>query len=358
MQASFWRGKRVFITGHTGFKGSWLSLWLQDLGAVVSGYALQPATRPSLFEAARVADGMESTFADVRDAGALAAAVARFRPDVAFHLAAQSLVRASYEEPVETYATNVMGTVSFLEAARKCATLRAAVVVTSDKCYENREWEWGYREYEPMGGHDPYSSSKGCAELVTAAYRASFFAPAARAFVASARAGNVIGGGDWARDRLIPDIMRAIAEKRPVPIRNPGAVRPWQHVLEPLSGYLALAERLFEEGEPFAQAWNFGPRDVDCRPVRWIVSRLAEEWGGDVRWEIDEREQPHEARFLKLDSAKAAARLDWRPRWDLARALREIVRWHKAHLAGDDVRTILLEQAREFASVPNPSPIR
>ncbi len=356
MRTEFWRGKRVLVTGHTGFKGSWLCLWLQGMGAKVAGFALEPATDPNLFMLARVGEAVESTIGDVRDLATLRACVDRFRPEIVFHLAAQSVVRLSYEEPVNTYATNVTGTVHLLEAVRHCADVRAAVVVTSDKCYENREWQWGYRENEPMGGHDPYSSSKGCAELVTAAYRASFFDAAAagkhRAAVASARAGNVIGGGDWTRDRLIPDIMRSIAEKRPVAIRNPDAVRPWQHVLEPLGGYLEVAERLWSDGAKFAEPWNFGPAYADCRPVRWIVERLAEEWGDGATWEIDERAQPHEAHFLRLDSSKAAMRLAWRPRWDLRRALHAIVTWHRAHLAGADMRSVVLGQVREYESTP------
>ncbi len=353
MSPQFWRGKRVLVTGHTGFKGSWLSLWLQSAGAKVAGFALPAPTNPSLFELAGVAEGMDSIEGDVRELASLRAAVDRVRPEVVFHLAAQSVVRLSYEEPVETYATNVLGTVHLLEAVRRRGDVRAVVVVTSDKCYENREWEWGYREIEAMGGHDPYSSSKGCAELVTSAYRASFFAASAgQTAIASARAGNVIGGGDWTRDRLIPDIMRAIADGRPVVIRNPGAIRPWQHVLEPLGGYLLLAERLFERGHEFADAWNFGPGDEDCRPVSWVVARLAEEWGDDVRWEMDKGPQPHEARYLKLDSSGARARLGWRPRWSLAEALRAIVRWHKAHRAGADMRAMVLEQIGQYASNP------
>ncbi len=353
MERAFWRGKRVLVTGHTGFKGGWLALWLQAMGARVSGYALAPATDPSLFALARVGDAMDSVIGNVQDLAALRAAIDRIRPEIVFHLAAQSVVRLSYDEPVETYATNVMGTVNLLEAVRHCADVRAVVVVTSDKCYENREWAWGYRENEPMGGHDPYSSSKGCTELVTAAYRASFFDAQApgkhRAAIASVRAGNVIGGGDWTRDRLIPDIMRAIAEKRPVAIRNPGAIRPWQHVLEPLGGYLEVAQRLCSGGAEFAEAWNFGPAYQDCRPVSWIVARLAEQWDG-VRWEVDTRAQPHEAGFLKLDSSKAAARLGWRPRWDLGHALQAIVSWHQAHLAGADMRAKVLAQIAEFES--------
>ncbi len=351
MQASFWKGRRVLVTGHTGFKGSWLALWLRQLGAQVSGYALAPETDPNLFELARVGAGMTSTIGDVRDLAAVRRCMDAAKPEVVMHLAAQSVVRLSYDEPVESYATNVMGTVHLLEAVRHCPSVRAVVVVTSDKCYENREWVWGYRENEPMGGHDPYSSSKGCAELVTAAYRSSFFGTGKHsAAVASVRAGNVIGGGDWTRDRLIPDIVRAIAAKQPVAIRNPDAIRPWQHVLEPLSGYLAVAQRLCNDGAAFAEAWNFGPAYEDCRPVGWIVARLCEAWGSGAAWQIDERPRPHEANFLKLDSSKASARLAWHPRWDLARALSSIVEWHKAHLAGADVRDVALEQIRQYSS--------
>ena len=346
MRPDFWRGRRVLVTGHTGFKGSWLSLWLQSVGAEVTGYALAPATDPSLFELAGVARGMDSIIGDVRDLGALRKAVAKARPEIVLHLAAQAVVRQSYEEPAETYATNVMGTVHLLEAARACADLRAVVVVTSDKCYENRDLERGYREDDPMGGRDPYSSSKGCAELVTAAYRASFFAGGAA--VASARAGNVIGGGDWTRDRLIPDIVKAIGAGEPVAIRNPDAVRPWQHVLEPLSGYLVLSEKLFDDGVAYAEAWNFGPADRDARPVRWVVECLAREWGAGLRWDIDGREHPHEARYLTLDSSKAIARLGWRPRWSLEAALASIVAWHKAHRSGADMRSVVLGQIRDY----------
>jgi CDP-glucose 4,6-dehydratase len=359
MRPVFWRGKRVFITGHTGFKGAWLSLWLRQLGAEVSGYALAPPTRPSLFEAAGVAQDMESFIGDVRDLDALRGRMRAFRPEVVMHLAAQSLVRHSYAEPVETYATNVMGTVNCLEAVRACEGVRAAIMVTSDKCYENREGARGYREDDPMGGRDPYSSSKGCAELVTAAYRASFFGAAGHgAAVASVRAGNVIGGGDWAADRLIPDIMRAAEWGRPVVIRNPDAVRPWQHVLEPLGGYLRLAERLFEQGQAFAEGWNFGPRDEDCRPVSWIVERLAAEWGEGLRWQADAAKQPHEAKTLTLDSAKARARLGWSPRWELATTLRSIVRWHKAHRDGGSAREATLAQIVEYSKAPQPVPAR
>jgi CDP-glucose 4,6-dehydratase len=350
----FWRDRRVLVTGHTGFKGGWLSLWLQSLGAKVAGYALAPATDPNLFGLARVGEGMDSTLANVQDLAALTRHIERVQPEVVFHLAAQSVVRVSYDEPVETYATNVMGTVHLLEAVRASEAVRAVVVVTSDKCYENREWNWSYREIDPLGGHDPYSNSKGCAELVAAAYRASFFGATGRgrASIASVRAGNVIGGGDWTKDRLIPDIMRAIAAGRPVAIRNPASIRPWQHVLEPLHGYLMVARRLYEEGSAFAEAWNFGPREEDCRSVRWIVDRLAESWGEGVRWEIDDRARPHEAAYLKLDSSKAVARLGWRPRWDLATALASIVRWHKAHHEGADMRRAVLAQIDEYCSTP------
>ena len=278
VNASFWRGKKVFVTGHTGFKGGWLCLWLQQLGANVTGYALQPPTTPSLFEIAVIGRGMESIIGDIREATTLSDAVRTAQPELVIHMAAQPLVRYSYENPIETYSTNVMGTVHLLEAIRKTQSVKAVVCVTSDKCYENREWEWGYRENDPLGGYDPYSNSKACAELVTAAYRNSYFNPDKYfehgVAVASARAGNVIGGGDWAQDRLVPDMLRAIECGKPVLIRNPDAIRPWQHVLEPLSGYLLLAESLLTHGPANAEAWNFGPHDADAKPVRWIVDRL------------------------------------------------------------------------------------
>jgi CDP-glucose 4,6-dehydratase len=346
MSPGFWSGRRVLVTGHTGFKGGWLCLWLQSLGARVAGYALAAPTEPNLHAVARVGEGMQAAIADVRDLEALRSEVGRFRPEVVFHLAAQSIVRLSYEQPVETYATNVMGTVHLLEAVRACEATRAVVVVTSDKCYANREWEWGYRESEALGGADPYSSSKGCAELVTAAYRASYFATAAA--VATARAGNVIGGGDWTQDRLVPDIIRGIAAGVPVAIRNPSAVRPWQHVLEPVRGYLMLAERLFEDGAAFAEAWNFGPDDIDCRPVQWIAERIGRAWGPEARWQHDGRPHVHEATYLKVDSSKAGARLGWRPRWNLETALDAVVRWHRAQRAGEDMKAVSLAQIREY----------
>ena len=293
--SAFWHDRRVLVTGHTGFKGAWLSLWLSRLGARVTGLALAPETSPSLFTLAGLAERVDSRLGDIRSRAIVDAVVAESRPEVVFHLAAQALVRRSYADPVATYETNVMGTAHVLEAARRADGLRAVVVVTSDKCYENREWWWPYREDDALGGYDPYSSSKGCAELVTAAWRRSYFGgPASPAGVASARAGNVIGGGDWAEDRLVPDCMRAFGTSTPVVIRRPAAVRPWQHVLEPLAGYLLLAERL-AEGPGFAEAWNFGPSVDDARPVSWVVDRLVRFWGGDARWAHDGSEQPHEA---------------------------------------------------------------
>ena len=354
VNASFWAGKKVFVTGHTGFKGSWLCLWLQQLGAEVTGYALQPPTNPSLFEVAQVAQGMHSLIGDIRDGEALVRAMQATAPDIVIHMAAQPLVRYSYVAPVETYATNVMGTVHLLEAVRQTPTVRAVVNVTSDKCYENREWVWGYRENEAMGGYDPYSSSKGCAELVASAYRNSFFNPQDYAkhgvAVASARAGNVIGGGDWAEDRLIPDIMRAIVQSTPVSIRNPHAIRPWQHVLEPLSGYLVLAQKLYQEGVAYAEGWNFGPNDADAKPVQWIVAQLTQHWGEGASWVLDDGDHPHEAHYLKLDCSKAKARLDWQPRWSLNEALEKIIAWHKAEVQGEDMNAKTLAQIAEFTS--------
>ncbi|MDB5619766.1 CDP-glucose 4,6-dehydratase [Tardiphaga sp.] len=350
---SFWAGKRVFLTGHTGFKGSWLSIWLKHLGANVTGFALAPPSHPSLFEVAQVANGMTSIIGDIRDARTLQEALVSARPEIVIHMAAQPIVRLSYHEPVETYATNVMGLVHLFEAVRKSPGIRAVVNVTSDKCYENKEWLWGYRESEPMGGHDPYSSSKGCAELVTAAYRRSFFNEENYAThgiaLASARAGNVIGGGDWAADRLIPDMMRAIEAGRPVAIRNPHAIRPWQHVLEPLSGYLALAEKLHTHGPAFAEGWNFGPAESDARPVQWIVEQLTTMWGDGASWQLDTAEgQPHEAHYLKLDCSKSRMLLNWQPKWSLNQALHMITDWHKCALQGDDMYAKTLGQIQIF----------
>ena len=350
---SFWREKRVFLTGHTGFKGSWLTLWLQKLGAHVTGYSLAPDTDPNLFTLGRVSDGIESLTGDLRDRHRLSEAIRSAKPDVVIHMAAQPLVRESYAQPVETYETNVLGTVHLLDAIRSVDSVRSVVIVTTDKCYENREWVWGYRENEALGGYDPYSSSKACAELVTAAYRNSFFNPSAYAdhgvAIASARAGNVIGGGDWAKDRLIPDIIRAIKDGETVNIRNPHAIRPWQHVLEPLSGYLLLAEGLYTKGVLHADAWNFGPIDSDAQPVQAVVERVTTTWGDGARWELDGANHPHEARYLKLDCSKARSLLGWQPRWDLGHALDSTVAWYKAATQGEDMKSFTLAQIDEYA---------
>lgn len=340
----FWRGRSVLLTGHTGFKGAWMALWLQSLGAEVTGLSLGVPTEPSLYELARVGEGMRSIEADVRDRGAVAQAIAQAAPEIVIHMAAQSLVRRSFADPGETYATNVMGTVNVLDVLRTNGPgVRAMVNVTSDKCYENREWEWGYRETEPMGGHDPYSSSKGCAELVTAAFRLSFFSDPEGPRVASARAGNVIGGGDWGEDRLVPDIMRAALAGEEVRVRNPNSIRPWQHVLNPLAGYLVLAQALCDSAEN-AGAWNFGPPERDARAVEWIVARAGELWPGRVRPAQDPGPHPHEARFLKLDSSRARSRLGWRPLLGLDAAMEATVAWYRELDGGADMRAVTLAQ--------------
>jgi len=348
VDSSFWKGKKVFLTGHTGFKGSWLSLWLQNMGALVKGYSLDVNTKPALFTQANVAAEMESEIGDIRNLGQLTESMVSFSPDILIHMAAQPLVRLSYQEPVDTYTTNVIGTVNVLEAARKCSALKAIVSVTTDKCYENKEWDWGYRESEPMGGHDPYSSSKGCAELVTSAYRRSFFSSEGTASLASVRAGNVIGGGDWAEDRLIPDILRAFEKSEPVVIRNPLSTRPWQHVLEPLSGYLVLAQELYLNGDEFAEGWNFGPKDEDCKPVSWILDKMVESWGGNASWSLDKENNPHEAGFLKLDCSKAASRLKWKPKWNLQLTLKSIVDWHQVYSNGGDIKNQCLKEINTY----------
>lgn len=351
---AFWRARRVLVTGHTGFKGGWLCLWLQQLGAEVTGYALAPNTSPNLYDAAAVGSGLrQSILADIRNLDRLCEVLRSARPEVVIHMAAQPLVRASYDDPIETYAVNVLGTVTLLEAIRRSGGVRSVVSVTSDKCYENREWVWGYRESDPMGGFDPYSSSKGCAELVTAAMRSSFFHPESwsehKVAVASARAGNVIGGGDWAEDRLVPDLVRAFSAGRAAAVRRPDAIRPWQHVLEPLSGYLVLAERLVDEGPEFADAWNFGPDESDSREVGWLADRVGKLWGEGARFEGDRRAHPHEATYLKLDCSKARARLGWRPRWRLERALDETVAWYHAFYRGTDVRALSVGQIEAYS---------
>ena len=350
MNCNFWQGKRVFLTGHTGFKGGWLSLWLQNMGAEVYGYSLNPPTEHNFFTAAEVGKGMKnSTIADIRDASTLIREMQAAQPEIVFHLAAQSLVRYSYNEPTETYAINVMGTVNLLEAVRMSPTVQVVVNITTDKCYENREWTRPYSEDNPMGGYDPYSSSKGCSELITSAYRRSFLKQRG-VFVASARAGNVIGGGDWAPDRLIPDFLRAIDAEKPLIIRLPKAIRPWQHVLEPLSGYLMLAERLFVDGSSFAEAWNFGPSDEDSHTVEWIVEQLIASVPG-ASWRLDTDTQLHEAGYLKLDSSKAKRKLGWEARWKLQTALEKTIEWHTGWRNKKNMNDISLMQISAYQSV-------
>ncbi len=344
----FWNSKRVYLTGHTGFKGSWMSLWLQSMGAIVKGYSLEPNTTPNLFTEACVGIDMESEIGDIRDLNQVSKSMLDFNPDVLIHLAAQPLVRYSYKNPIETYSTNIMGTVNVLESARKCSNLKSIVSITTDKCYENTGVKTGYKEHDPMGGHDPYSSSKGCAELVISAYKRSFFNSENSASLASARAGNVIGGGDWSEDRLIPDILRAFEKSEPVIIRNPLSTRPWQHVLEPISGYLVLAENLYNHGDAFAEGWNFGPKDEDCKPVNWILDRMVDNWGSDASWKLDKNNNPHEADFLKLDCSKAANRLKWQPKWDLKEALKMIVDWHQNYLNGKELKEECLNEIQKF----------
>jgi CDP-glucose 4,6-dehydratase len=355
MNPDFWHGKRVFLTGHTGFKGSWMSLWLQSLGAELTGFALPPPTQPSLFEEAQVGKGMRSIIGDIRDLATLQQALQAAQPEIVIHMAAQPLVRYSYQNPVETYSTNVMGTVHLLEAVRNTPGVKAVVNITTDKCYENREWAWGYRENEPMGGYDPYSNSKGCAELVSSAYRSSFFNANTYAqhgvALATVRAGNVIGGGDWAQDRLVPDILAAFEHGRLVDIRNPDAIRPWQHVLEPLRGYLTLAEHLFDEGPGFAEGWNFGPNNEDAKSVGWIVQQMAAMWGNNARWHLETGEHPHEANYLKLDISKARSRLHWHPALRLDDALKMIIDWAQQRQAGADMHTLTLAQIQAYQTL-------
>jgi CDP-glucose 4,6-dehydratase len=352
---SFWKARRVFLTGHTGFKGSWLSLWLDALGADVTGYALDPPTRPSLFEQAEVAGAVRSVCADIRDFPRLKDAIAESRPDVVIHMAAQSVVLRGYQDPLGTYSSNVIGTVHLLEALRQLGRPCVVVNVTSDKCYANRETGGGYRENEPMGGHDPYSSSKGCAELVTTAYRESFFPLESLdrhgVAIASARAGNAIGGGDWTADQLIPDLMRAFLAGQSCLIRNPSAIRPWQFVLEPLRGYLSLAERLAEDATRFASAWNFGPVEADAKPVSWIADELTRSWGDGAAWRADGRMHPREAHHLTLDASKAQACLNWHPMVPLKLALDWIVEWYRAYQVGDDLRTLTRAQIERYEAL-------
>ena len=355
MTVDFWRDKKVLLTGHTGFKGSWLSVWLQVLGAKVLGYSLPSPTQPCLFDLAQVGDRMTSIVGDVRDLAHTVQVMSEYQPEIVIHMAAQALVRESYKNPVDNYATNVMGTVNILEAVRLVGGVKALVNVTSDKCYENRGWVWGYRENEALGGYDPYSSSKGCSELVTAAYRNSFFHPANYeqhgVGIATARAGNVIGGGDWASDRLIPDILKAWQNEKKVLIRYPHAVRPWQHVLEPLSGYLTLAEHLYKNGATYSGAWNFGPNESDAQPVSWIIKEMSNLWGKDSGWEQSTLSQPHEANYLKLDCSKARSQLKWHPKLDIKTALAWIVSWTKSLQSGANMRDITVNQINQFINL-------
>ncbi len=359
MDPSFWKGRKVLLTGHTGFKGGMLGLWLAALGAKITGLALEPPTDPSLFKLAGVGTVLRSLTGDVRDAATVNQAMREASPEVVFHLAAQPLVRQSYRQPVETYSTNVMGTVNVLEAVRHVDSVRACVVVTSDKCYENREWLWSYREDDPLGGADPYSSSKACAEIVTAAYRHSYFHPARwtehRTGLATARAGNVIGGGDFAQDRLVPDLIRAFGAGKPAVVRRPEAIRPWQHVLDPLAGYIQLAQRLDLNGAAVAQAWNFGPASEDSSSVLALAKMIAAEWGKDAAITVDPASSSdHEAHELRLDSSRAQRLLGWKPRWDIERAVQESVSWHQALRADADMHEFTLRQIREYQAIVVP----
>ena len=343
---NFWNGKRVFITGHTGFKGSWLSIWLTSMGSIVKGYSLQPPTSPSLYVEAKVDELIESSIGDIRNQEELANSMLLFDPEILIHMAAQPLVRYSYDEPIETYEVNVIGTAKVLEVARSCKRLKAIINITTDKCYENLGFDKSFNETDPMGGVDPYSSSKGCAELVTASYRRSFFKDLGIG-VASARAGNVIGGGDWANDRLIPDILMSFKLDKAVIVRNPNATRPWQHVLEPLSGYLLLAQKLYNNNEEYSEGWNFGPNEKDVKPVHWILDKMISYWP-NATWELDKNSNPHEAHFLKLNISKASEKLGWKPTWDLQMTLENIIRWHKLWLDGADMRKVCIAEINNF----------
>lgn len=344
----FWCNKRVFLTGHTGFKGSWLSLWLHQLGAKVTGYSLESPTTPSIFESAKVREVIEKSITgNICDAIFFTKTMQEAKPEIIIHMAAQSLVRDSYTDPVGTYSTNVMGTVNMLEAVRNTPSVKAVLNITTDKCYENKEWLWGYRENEPMGGHDPYSSSKACAELVSSAYRNSFLNNKGIA-LATARAGNVIGGGDWAKDRIVPDAMRAFMENDLLMVRNPIATRPWQHVLEPLSGYLMLCQQLIEQPKFFSEGWNFGPADEDAQPVSKIADLMVRSWGEDAQWKVDKNDHPHEARYLKLDCSKAKSLLKWKTIWHLERALDETVQWYKAWHYKNEMQEYTMNQIKLY----------
>ena len=345
---NFWKNKKVFMTGHTGFKGSWASMWLKKLECDVFGFSLEPVTQPSLFNEAGLYKDVDTFFGDIRNYDMVYEKMKNYKPDIVIHMAAQPLVRESYKNPLDTYSTNVMGTANVLEACRKIDSIKAIVNVTTDKCYENKEWEWPYRENEPMGGHDPYSSSKGCSELLSKSYSRSFFIDNKK-FLATARAGNVIGGGDWSDDRLIPDALKAFQEKQKVEIRNPLSTRPWQHVLEPISGYLFLAEKLFNHGNEYTGAWNFGPNESGIATVQDVIEKLCNKWGNDASWALDKDAQPHEAKNLMLDISKARIRLGWKPLWDLDKAIDEIIDWHKCWLDdSNQIKEMCIQQISSY----------
>ena len=348
IDAKFWNNKKVFLTGHTGFKGAWLSMWLIEMGANLKGFSLPPNTTPNLFDEVLLKEKMNSQIGDIRNFKKLNQSIVDFQPDIIFHLAAQPLVRESYSNPLETYETNVMGTANLLESCRNISSLKSVIIVTTDKCYENKEWEWGYRENEPMGGYDPYSSSKGCAELITSAYRRSFFNLEKSPGIATARAGNVIGGGDWSEDRLIPDIIKSFNNFEKVIIRNPNSTRPWQHVLEPLSGYLMLAESIYEKGNQFADAFNFGPSDEGCKTVEWILNNICENWINAPGWELDKNANPHEATFLKLDISKAKTQLNWNPSWSLNESLKCIIDWNEKFIGNENMYNYSVSVINKF----------
>lgn len=350
MNIDFWKKRKVFITGHTGFKGSWTTLWLKKMGADVKGYSLKPNTTPSLYNILELENDILSEFGDICDIDILTKSIQKFKPEIIFHMAAQPLVRESYVDPIKTYQTNVMGTLNLFEAIRKTDSVKAVVNITSDKCYQNHERTEGYKEHEPMGGYDPYSNSKGCAELITSSYRSSFFNNnnSSKVALASVRAGNVIGGGDWAKDRLIPDILRAFEKNEIAIIRNPDAVRPWQHVLEPISGYFLVAEKLYKYGQEYAEGWNFGPKESDSRAVKDVIDFIMNNWSKEVTWTLDKKKNPHEAMLLKLDISKAKTKLNWEPIWSLEKTLLSIIKWHEAWMAGNDIKSVTLNQIDEY----------
>ena len=344
----FWSNKKVFITGNSGFKGSWLSIWLKEIGAKVKGYSLEPDIDPNLFNEAKLFNEIETDFGDIRDLNRLQTSIVNFDPDILIHLAAQPLVHLSYKNPIDTYSTNVMGTLNVLEASKACKNLKAIIAVTTDKCYENKEINKGYRENDPMGGYDPYSSSKGCCEILISSYRRSFLNNSSTPFLASARAGNVIAGGDWSKDRLVPDILNAFSNNEKVLVRNPSSIRPWQHVLDPLGGYLILAENLFSDGFHYAEPWNFGPEDEDCKSVKYITEKISEYWGEDSTWEVGNNGYFHEAKLLKLDITKAKTKLGWKPKWNLNQTLKNIVNWHKKWINKENIRSVCSDEIKNY----------